>query len=55
MVAHSRSLMNRLKSSGLRLHPCNIMLSSHRHIIITPTVVGVYRDWPGSSASNLYI
>ena len=22
---------------------------------ITPTVVGVYRDWPGSSASNLYI
>ena len=23
--------------------------------IITPTVVGVYRDWPGSSASNLYI
>ena len=23
--------------------------------IITPTVVGVYRDWPGSSALNLYI
>ena len=22
---------------------------------ITPTVVGVYRDWPGSSALNLYI
>ena len=24
-------------------------------IIITPTVVGVYRDLPGSSALNLYI
>ena len=23
--------------------------------IITPMVVGVYRDWPGSSALNLYI
>ena len=23
--------------------------------IITPTVVGVLRDWPRSSASNLYI
>ena len=22
---------------------------------ITPTVVGVYSDWPGSSALNLYI
>ena len=22
---------------------------------ITPTVVGVYRDWPGFSALNLYI
>ena len=25
------------------------------HSIITPTVVGVYRDWPGHSASTLYI
>ena len=24
-------------------------------IIITPTVDSVYRDWPGSSALNLYI
>ena len=24
-------------------------------ICITPMVVGVYRDWPGSSASNLCI
>ena len=28
---------------------------SRRYVIITPTVVGVYRDWPGYSASNLYI
>ena len=25
------------------------------YIYITPTVVGVYRDWPGSSPLNLYI
>ena len=25
------------------------------YIYITPTIVGIYRDWPGPSASNLYI
>ena len=29
--------------------PCMFLL------LITSTVVGVYRDWPGSSALNLYI
>ena len=34
-----------------------VMLNSKKHYLqsITPTVVGVYRDWPGSSALNLYI
>ena len=33
-----------------------ISTCSYREVsIITPTVVGVYRDWPGSSALNLYI
>ena len=33
----------------------NPLLVQHQSRPITPTVVGVYRDWPGSSASNLYI
>ena len=34
---------------------CTTDTSYNVHLGITPTVVGVYRDWPGSSALNLYI
>ena len=45
----------------LQLFMGNIYICGLKYIMctsqmcITPTVVGVYRDWPGSSALNLYI
>ena len=41
----------------LEQFPSNSMCtgSTYMNKHITPTVVGVYRDWPGSSASIIYV
>ena len=37
-------------------YDCKLRCNSCKACVhITSTVVGVYRDWPGSSALNLYI
>ena len=60
IIQQSRMLESKFINSYMEKDYClfyfmHFLRINVSYMCTTPTVVGVYRDWPGSSASNLYI